>query len=874
MKLQQQGKRGRKLMKINYIEYQQNLFEKAIDDQKNTIFIFDNYNNLETARSYRDIPLFQNESLFLTTAELKEKLFPSDKLVLKEEKLALIFYDILSQQEKEELNINDYFDAVEPASYFFRLFKELNEFNIKKLNDLQQWQQKKYEIFKNIREKYINRMEELGYTDITLNYNFDNFDLNYIDDYEELIFINKLYFTPKEKDIINEIENSGFKVKLFLQVRPRDFDENELKLKSVSLPEEKNVNIKLYKTDDRLLQLVNIINQKEKKEKKSIVLDADFENSNYHQLLNNRQIGIEKEISFTETDIFKFLEIMYELLETSVFNNGQFKIEIEKVLKAVKMQFFKEYYNLDIKDIEYIQELANNDFVYLSNKLLSDKEKLQNIFDEIKKLRDYHSLAALCSYLESINLEKLQNNYFKDDIAQYFDGLLELRAIRDMDIIEEWNSYFTGDNAVNLFLLIINYLRFKKVEKVNPDSQPEFEIQDLLDSSHVNRSRIIIINASGGIIPSSETGGFLFTEEQRSELGLKTSLEKRLLEKYQFYRHILSSQQAVVYCIENLEDNITSSSFIEEFKIKYDLDYNQTDLRPQHYSSVIKNIFDSHDKYNDSKIMENDSDSSLLKEKSDFSKSAFSLTYYKYSSLKDCPYRFYLEHLVQLEVDKKEFSKDMENKVFGTFVHDIFDEILKKIDKDNLHIEKEYVSKVCKHKFAKYHLKINNYYSKYYQNVILNQLIDSITNLFRRLRDKIDSEVQNIYQEWSPQGKGDLFYQHNLINFKLSGRIDLVIKTENKFFIIDFKTGGSNLEQLDFYALLLNSYLKDKRIITKNIYNVMEKKFDYQYRGSEKKFRDKLEDLVEEFVESDIYQKRITSSCNRCDYHDICRGIK
>ncbi len=61
----------------------------------------------------------EQQSLFLTMEEFKEKLFPVDKLLLKEEKRTIIFYNLLTEAEKERFNINDYFAALTWRLIFF-----------------------------------------------------------------------------------------------------------------------------------------------------------------------------------------------------------------------------------------------------------------------------------------------------------------------------------------------------------------------------------------------------------------------------------------------------------------------------------------------------------------------------------------------------------------------------------------------------------------------------------------------------------------------------------------------------------------------------------------------------------------------------------
>lgn len=106
-------------MNFTYLDYHEDLFSKIISNDLPRIYVFDNTNNMLKAREYYKKPLLQRGSIFITISDLKEKLFPTDRLILKEEKLAVIFYELLTEREKKELQISDYFDAIEFASEFF-----------------------------------------------------------------------------------------------------------------------------------------------------------------------------------------------------------------------------------------------------------------------------------------------------------------------------------------------------------------------------------------------------------------------------------------------------------------------------------------------------------------------------------------------------------------------------------------------------------------------------------------------------------------------------------------------------------------------------------------------------------------------------------
>lgn len=862
-------------MKVNYLNYKQDLFQEAIDNKEPVVYVFDNHHNRLRAREYYKRPFLKQESIFLTVAELKEKLFPADRLVLKEEKLAVIFYELLTEEEKRKLKIDSYFDAIELAAEFFNFYAELNEYNIGRLEGLRDWQQQKYNILQGIRERYLARMEELNYTDRTLAFNFNNLSLDYLNGYRKVVFVNIVNFTPKEKELLERLELAGMKVELYLQLAPQDFDEGNLSLKSVSLPADPGTAIRLYHTGDDLLQLINLIIRCGQD---CTILDADYDNSNYHRLLSPDKIIIDKEISFSETKIFRFLNNLYRLYVNTGQRGHYLILPVNDLLEACYLREFRDYYSLTGYNLRALQELARSGYVYFSPELTRDHRGpalagFGTIMEDIKKINGMRTLKEFCSFLEGVNLRKLNDYWLVDNVSQYFDALLELSSIEEMGIVSSWNRYF-DDTARGLFRMILNYLRYKKVKPVKNGEGEGVRLDNLLTACHDKRERVIILNASRGVIPSEREGGFLLTEKQRLALGLRTYSDRRLEEKYYFFRHLFSSKEGIVFSLKNLEGNVTSSSFVDELKIEYGLEISEMEVRAVHYPAVISRIFSpehlstAYRPAPDSIRADN-----LVIEREDFPEGVFTLGYYKYNTLKDCYYRFYLEHIAGLEEERLLIKKELDPVVIGNFVHEIFTELINRTGV-SLQVDRSLVEEVVEERFNSYDLRIDDYYKRYYRDVLLKKIKESVLYFFGLMRKRVKEGIKSIRVEWQPEnGPDSVFFRHRMVDLYLNGRIDLIIDTGERKYIVDFKTGGSSTDQLDFYSLLLNPDLVKDYRIEKGIYSVMEERYIPGRPGTEFDFAAELSDNIEGLFSSGEYGAEYRSRCKRCIFLDICRVV-
>ena len=117
----------------------------------------------------------------------------------------------------------------------------------------------KYRIYQDLWQRYCRKMEELGYTDSTLAFDFQYFNDFFLQDYQGLTFVNIISFTPKEKLLLERLEAGGYDLELILQLAEEDYDRENLRIRSFTLPENPLTEINLYSTEEDLLQVLNLL---------------------------------------------------------------------------------------------------------------------------------------------------------------------------------------------------------------------------------------------------------------------------------------------------------------------------------------------------------------------------------------------------------------------------------------------------------------------------------------------------------------------------------------------------------------------------------------------------------------------------------------
>ena len=87
-----------------------------------------------------------------------------------------------------------------------------------------------------------------------------------------------------------------------------------------------------------------------------------------------------------------------------------------------------------------------------------------------------------------------------------------------------------------------------------------------------------------------------------------------------------------------------------------------------------------------------------------------------------------------------------------------------------------------------------------------------------------------------------------------------------KLEIIDYKTGGANKEQLDYYSIIL---YEDEKKAQKSIFNVW--KGSIEAHEEIKLTKEALKEDIIDFLKSNEYSlAEKTTVCNSCEYIKIC----
>ena len=548
-------------MEINYKNIGSDL--KAIlfeEFRKNedVLFVFENSASFfEIKREFlrdeeiqQELGIFQNFKM-MNSYDFYENLFVTDKIVVKEEKQVVLFYNSLDEKLKKRLEVSSYYDIIDIAYNYYNLFAELQEHKI----NLEKVELELFETLKMVDKKVKETCRLKGLILPYMLRNVKNISDNFLKRYKKIYFVNKVRFSPFEKELVEKFEEKGIIVENILQLLENDFDEKELKIsEDFSLPakevfNEKNINIEIHEFGSKFGELLGLVRKLEKVEKenkksssKNEILKQNYrifeaqenaeEMKSDYQLLRQKKISSNLEITMKDTKIYRILNLIYNLLDNVK--------EIDRKDKGKLLLFrVKDFYDayksndlleiFDLKESYYIfQDLVSKDYKYISKEELerinqevleklekeNQKEKFKEIYNQrmtafckiikfVEKLEEiygYTTLKEYSDYLEKIYLDNekkvKQDKNVKD---KYFEALSEMVVLEDFSFDNLWDKFFNENVSANLLKLFLKYLDKKSIgltleDSAEDESEDSFSINSFENISENTKENIIILN--------------------------------------------------------------------------------------------------------------------------------------------------------------------------------------------------------------------------------------------------------------------------------------------------------------------------------------------------------------------------------------------
>ena len=906
-------------MKIKFLEIgndlKKELFEK-LSKNENELYVFGNgATYFEFKKDYKE----QSKNLFekftlLNEYDFYEKILKTNKIVIKEEKQVMFFFNALTNKIKKELNVKNYYDVVDISYNFYSLLAELQEYKID-VNSikLEEWQKTIFNTMLEMKDEMEKKSNELGLIMPYMLRSVENISFDFINKYKKIVLVNKVKITPFEKELFEVLEKNGIEIEHILQLDEKDYDIENMKIKeSFGLPsvekiKEKGIEIEINQYENKLSQLIGLVKKLENdNDIKYKIYDGQTvtkESEKDYQLLNQQKIEYNNEKTLENTKVYGVLNALCEILgNISKESQSNLLFGMSSLHSAFKLKEFLHTFNVNKKVYNYLQDLAREGYKTVSIKMLDNlkakeenEKKVQVMNDFIQFLTEIEKIYAikdLTQYREILEnkVDKLfENTKIRD---KYFEALSEIVVIEDFSFKNLWAGYFDGSVAEGLLKMFLKYLDKKAIklilEETEEDKSGKNKINQFSVISELKNENIIFLNLQESF-PNVQVNNYLLTKLQRKEIGLPVAEDIKMIENFKFINSLFNSKNVSLNYVRNLDAKEDCAGIVEEIRLQYGIEAKVSKINESTELEFIKKYFTEKGKEFEKKEIGEFIKSKLMKDNKKLKENKFNLSYYTLDKIDKFEYGYYLEKMIG-NVENEEILNTIDPMLFGNLIHGIYEEIVKnnkeKIENKTYEVDENEISEILSLIFEREKNKIPVEYIKFYKEISFNEIVKSVKEFFKKLYEleeikkvdkfeiysekNIEREIKNITKKYG-----------NVIG---KGRIDLYIKAGEHELILDYKSGKLEgkygkedkakvvpaQKQLDLYSLILGG--TDTR--SKYVVNTWNGKIikDNRDKDEERLTLNSVEEILQKYFETDSYDiESKNNDYNYKKYIDIVR---
>ena len=836
-----------------------NILFKEFEKNEDTLFVFENSASffeikrefLQNEKIQQKLGIFQNFKM-MNSYDFYENVFVTDKIVVKEEKQVVLFYNALTEKLKKDMKVNNYYDIIDVAYNYYNLFAELQEYKIdlEKI-ELEKWQVETFGTLLEIDNEMKKVVQQKGLILPYMLRNVENISDNFLNKFSKICFVNKVKITPFEKELIGKIENRGIAVENILQLSENDFNEEKLKIKdSFSLPEKNEflekfgTNIQIFEYENKFSQVLGIVKKLDESENEEKIenrvnykiydlQDNGEDGKKDYQLLRQEKISSNLELTMKKTKIYKILELICNILENvkivekKLEDNEKFeniekkdeknfghdlRIRMKDLYSGFKSDDFLRIFGLK-KSYDFFMEIVEQDYRYISkneifrilenqNGKFSRNPKdieaagIINFIDEIEKIFEYQTLGEYENYLEKI-FER-SGELDKNVRDKYFEALSEMVVLEDFSFDNLWKGFFNENGiSASLLKLFLKYLDKKAIslnleETDEQDSEniSRYSINSFSAISETQKENLIFLNIQD-TFPKININNYLFTKIQRAKMGLPVSDDEKQIEIFKFYQNILGAKNVYLSYVKNLDENIDSAGVVEEIKLKYAIEAQKNKIDENDELNFIKKYFlENVEKSWESRQIGKFIPSKLKKDLDRIKAEKVSLGYYSFEEMQNFEYGYYLKKMIgNTEVEKIEDKVD--NLMFGNIIHGLYEKIVME-NKEVLEKGKFVINNEEIRKTLKSILNLFEYkIPKEYLEFYKKVSFEEIVKSVEKILTKLMKTLENEEEiEIYSEERIKLKSEKEIYeNIFINGMIDLHIKLKNKEILYDYKSG-------------------------------------------------------------------------------------
>lgn len=888
---------------FKFIDFSCNLLQidNFTEEKEGHLIIYPTRNNANLAQAYSQNRWKFENILFLAIEDFTEMLLPTESIFLEDDKRVVALYQLLTDEEKTFFKVTDFFDFIKLANKIFTLFEELAleliDFSavcqlLEEANsNLFPWQIDYYEKIHLLLLKYQTWLSENNLNDKIFSYQKENLEISHFNDYTDIYVVNQFYFTALERAIITKFEEAGKKITLVYQLPEEFVDKTSYNAqaflyKDLQMMANNKPNLELI-IDRNRFTMMNSLCKVLTENKITQVIDREFFETSYAKLLSPEQFDIKYNKQMINTSLYHFLDLVKLLLESMEYHNNQSYFPLHVIIQAFLNRDFTNYFQIEHCEnlIEELYNIRDKGILYCDDKggigksSISEALKLAisrvlAFVSIIKGIRSIDGLIALFDSENGIDLDRLcspDDLKYSDIKEVVYTELANLKSFTHNNLIQKWSDLSDKAEYVIIYRLFADGLKAKTIKYTSTEKKARIRINSLLDTRNNSYESLIFLNMVEGVMPTARATQFLFNEKQREILTLKSYEEIRLREKYYFQRLVLSAKQCYFLAVENLDEDLSISSYLEELSLvkpsrdsrQADSGYGELFIKDKILSPQLEDDFWSVRLASD-ELSRNDS---LIK-----------LSYTKLKSLIDNPLYYVIRDWAKVPERNILTDPALDYRFVGIFAQDYVNHIISRI-KDNFvnqHVfykfqfmSEERLSEIYDSFLRRYADKDyyipHNYSFNFLAKILKTALVDGMKYFFNIVMhftlDLTEKKIELIPEEGFSKGKHQQYKSfitkdENAYGLAIAVTGDADLRIENREddskVIIDFKTGNYSKDQLALYQYI---YYWDEigigSLVKAGIFQIIKQKWEAQNKTAEEtidKLKEKIIDILDEIA--------------------------
>lgn len=831
---------------------------------------------------------------FISMADFRDELFPHPEPVVQDDLRLLCLFQAFMEADRDFFHIGDYFDLVEWGRKFFQFFEEIcdecvdlsvleDPFGSRGIN-LLGWQDTYLQRVLQIHGRYRDLLLSQGLTDPIFFQKPGAISVPYRA--RLYIFVNQYYYSNLEKQLLHAVEQAGNDLLIISQVAggpvdPESLESHEINLHALVPDSIRTTGIRIMECENPDQMAIAFIREQSGSRIPSgvsaVLIDNQFHQRSYSRLFGKDRFEFGQHRSFVHTGIYGFLQSLGKHLEAMNSSIGGRFLPLRLILDDFGRESFVRYYWPDICSrahtqlLDEIKDLINSDILYVDSGL--------HLFMELARSREYDLLpgvlaphfALLAKLAEADSPEILAGLFdapggiavrsmcseaelqYSNVLDRFYSCLAEFHNLNSLRAVSSWKGLFQCEPpllaAKLLRLLLESLARASYNLNVNSTRPPNaISVNNLLDLRGLRYDHTFVFHAIEGVYPSNPSPVWLFNENQRAMLGLKSYDDLRRRERYYFLSQILSSKDVTIYTYRDLEKDIEPGSFVTE--ILHAAENNglagivpvlQT-ARPRLASlyrkpGVVKSAMTDPDRGLDRAAPDSFFVIPSVPEADLGSARSLKVSYQSLSQLEKNPFAWYLRHHCKLNQVELRQEETISRKLFGALLHDYISAVLGPLEGshrgtdrlaaalDDMSLLREQLSRLISSSIYLYKLP-QNYNHDFLAGVIFDCLAASVRQFFRDflhplLRGKefelLPEHERMTHEEKRYKTLLSLIHDGSEYKLDIRGIADLRVETASQNIIVDFKTRGLDIDQLYFYEWFY--YLLDPAFDGKELFS-------------------------------------------------------